>query len=140
MKVKVRRIAAPYQDVPTESLQAVLRNHAHDRLQVRVSVDQLYAIMEELARRREASGQPFRSSEEAWAEFVRHYMPREDAVALAGENLQENLTVPHTLTPSLGGKECLGNGNWLGYECCCDECDHFLTCFPDWEETMQQPY
>ena len=133
MKVKVRRIVAPYQDVPTESLQAVLRNYAHDRLQVRVSVDQLYAIMEELARRREASGQSFRSSEEAWADFVQHYMPRKDA-----ENLQENLMVPHKLTPSLGGKECLGNGNWLGYECCCDECDHYLTCFPDWE-TMQQP-
>ena len=35
------------------------------------------------------------------------------------------------LTPSPGGRECLGNGSWVGYECCCDECDHFFTCFPE---------
>ena len=38
------------------------------------------------------------------------------------------------LTPSFHGKECLGNGEWPGYECCCDECDWFLQCFPDWHE------
>lgn len=75
MKVKVRKIEAPYQDVPTESLQAILRNHAHGRLMVRIGTEQLYDIMEELARRREASGQPLRSNEEAWAEFEKHYMP-----------------------------------------------------------------
>ena len=37
------------------------------------------------------------------------------------------------LTPSPGGRECLGNGEWPGYEICCDECDHFFTCFPDWK-------
>ena len=120
MKVKVRRIAAPYIDVPTSSLQAVLRNHAHDRLHVRIGTEQLYAIMEELARRREASDQPFRSSEDAWAEFVRCYMPIE-------------------LTPSWHGEKCLGNGEHE-YECRCDECDHYLECFPDWEEAMRQPY
>ena len=25
---------------------------------------------------------------------------------------------------------CLGNGE-QGFECCCDECDHFLLCFPE---------
>ena len=25
---------------------------------------------------------------------------------------------------------CLGNG-MQGYECCCDECDYFLLCFPE---------
>ena len=25
---------------------------------------------------------------------------------------------------------CLGNGE-QGYECCCDECDYFLFCFPE---------
>lgn len=34
------------------------------------------------------------------------------------------------LQPSCHGKECLGNGTWLGYECCCDECDYYLDCFP----------
>ena len=135
MKVKVRKIASPYTDVPTESLQAICRNHAHDKLHVHIGTKQLYDIMGVLADRRKASGCYFRSNEEAWAEFVRHYMPREDAVAFAGESLQENLLVPHKLTPSLGGKECLGNGKWLGYQCQCCDCDWYATiCFPDGEE------
>ena len=30
---------------------------------------------------------------------------------------------------------CLGNGK-QGFECCCDECDYFLFCFPEygWED------
>lgn len=76
MKVKVRRVAAPYQDVPTSSLQAVLRNHANDCLHVRIGTKQLYEIMGELARRREIAGIPFRSNEDAWAEFFQHYSPR----------------------------------------------------------------
>ena len=27
---------------------------------------------------------------------------------------------------------CLGNGE-LGFECCCDECDYFLFCFPEFD-------
>lgn len=27
---------------------------------------------------------------------------------------------------------CLGNGD-LGFECCCDECDYFLLCFPEFD-------
>ena len=27
---------------------------------------------------------------------------------------------------------CLGNGK-QGYECCCDECDYFLLCFPEFD-------
>ena len=75
MKVKVRAIIAPYTDARTESLQAILRNHATDRLRVRIGTRQLYDIMDELVRRREASGEPFRSDEEALAEFRKHYMP-----------------------------------------------------------------
>ena len=30
--------------------------------------------------------------------------------------------------------ECKGNGEHEGYECCCDECDFYLECFPDWEK------
>ena len=26
--------------------------------------------------------------------------------------------------------DCLGNGE-QGFECCCDECDYFLLCFPE---------
>ena len=36
------------------------------------------------------------------------------------------------LQPSCYGKECLGNGTWPGYECCCDECDYYLDCYPVW--------
>ena len=41
-------------------------------------------------------------------------------------------TIP---TPSNGGKDCLGNGehtdkNGNLIECCCDECDYYLKCFP----------
>ena len=28
-------------------------------------------------------------------------------------------------------KLCLGNGSFPGIECCCDECDHYLKCFPE---------
>lgn len=40
------------------------------------------------------------------------------------------------LTPGNDGKNCLGSGehrdNENNYiECCCDECDYFLECFPD---------
>ena len=27
---------------------------------------------------------------------------------------------------------CLGNGE-QGYECCCDECDYYLLCFPEFD-------
>jgi hypothetical protein len=30
---------------------------------------------------------------------------------------------------------CLGNGQ-MGFDCCCDECDYFLLCFPEFEENF----
>ena len=27
---------------------------------------------------------------------------------------------------------CLGNGK-QGFECCCDECDYFLLCYPEFD-------
>ena len=27
---------------------------------------------------------------------------------------------------------CLGNGE-QGFECCCDECDYFLLCYPEFD-------
>ena len=27
---------------------------------------------------------------------------------------------------------CIGNGE-QGFECCCDECDYFLLCFPEFD-------
>ena len=28
---------------------------------------------------------------------------------------------------------CLGSGEYE-FECCCDECDFYLICFPDWQQ------
>lgn len=135
MKVKVRVITPPYDDVPTESLQAILRNHAHDKLQIQIGTKQLFDIMGELTRRRDASGMPSRSTEEAWAEFVKHYLPEAEP---SEEALLQALQTPHELTPSPGGRECLGNGNWPGYACQCPDCDWYATiCFPDWEKQGQ---
>ena len=36
------------------------------------------------------------------------------------------------LTSGFHGKDCLGNGEHIKYECCCDECDHYLECFPEY--------
>ncbi|WP_295068682.1 hypothetical protein [Ruminococcus sp.] len=33
--------------------------------------------------------------------------------------------------PSLGGNDCLGNGEHEEVEIQCDECDYFLECFPE---------
>ena len=31
---------------------------------------------------------------------------------------------------------CLGNGE-QGFECCCDECDYFLRCFPGFDSKSE---
>jgi hypothetical protein len=115
MKVKARKVSAwtvTVRKMETAKLQSLCRQHANGRLQ-HISIDALFVILEELTHRREVSGRPFRSNEEAWSEFVQHNMP---------------------LTPSFHGKDCLGNGEHPGIECCCDECDFYLACFPDWRE------
>ena len=32
---------------------------------------------------------------------------------------------------------CLGNGE-RGFECCCDECDYFLLCFPEFDVQFKE--
>ena len=32
---------------------------------------------------------------------------------------------------------CLGNGE-QGFACCCDECDHFLLCFPEFDVESEE--
>lgn len=112
----------------TEKLQEIARMHMSGR---RISQDALFVVLDELARRREESGKPFRSNEEAWAEFQAHYMPKEPG------RLIDPTGTP--LAPSFHGEDCLGNGEHPGIECCCDECEHYLTCFPDWKEQAEQP-
>ena len=35
------------------------------------------------------------------------------------------------LTPGNLGKDCLGNGEHAGIECCCNECDYMLCCLEE---------
>ena len=119
MKVKVRTIDPAV--APTPALQTILRRHAHDKLRVDLTTDQLYEVMDELVRRREREDpNAFRSDEEALADLR--------------ARIAHDPSIPIELSPSLGGKECLGNGDWPGYECCCDECPHYLTCFPEYDQ------
>ena len=32
---------------------------------------------------------------------------------------------------------CLGNGE-QGFECCCDECDYYLICFPEFDQKAKK--
>ena len=66
-----------YDSLPTEELQEILRKHAHGELETEPDTDELYYIMEVLARRREEQDpQAFRSDEEALADFRKNYMPK----------------------------------------------------------------
>lgn len=68
---------AKYDSLSTEELQEILRKHAHDELETEPDTDELYYIMEVLARRREEEDpQAFRSNEEALADFRQNYMPK----------------------------------------------------------------
>ena len=44
------------------------------------------------------------------------------------------------LVPGNGGRHCPGNGTTLDssgapIECCCDQCDYILLCFPEYDRT-----
>lgn len=43
------------------------------------------------------------------------------------------------LTPSYHGHACIANGEHPCVECCCDACDFFLTCFPEWKMGYKWP-
>ena len=47
------------------------------------------------------------------------------------KNIQKNVT-DITRIELMPGEPtaCLGNGE-QGFECCCDECDYYLLCFPE---------
>lgn len=67
-----------YDSLPTEELQEILRMHAHGELETEPDTDELYYIMEVLARRREEQDpEAFRSDEEALEDFRKNYMPKE---------------------------------------------------------------
>ena len=35
-------------------------------------------------------------------------------------------------------EHCQGNGKHEGFECCCDECDHFLECYPEHQADLEE--
>ena len=41
-----------------------------------------------------------------------------------------------SLYPSHHGEECAYNGDNPRFECCCDEYGHYLTCYPDWKDSV----
>lgn len=107
-------------EMTTAELEQILRddfNSEGDGL----GFDVVMPVMEELARRLgKRTGEEARRS---WEMFLRYYLPAS----------QEELIDPTTgtpLTPSWHGEDCLGNGKNPDIECCCDECDHYLACFP----------
>ena len=76
-ELKNRAEFSHYDSMTTEELQEILRKHAHDELVTEPDTDELYYIMEVLARRREEEDpQAFRSNEEALADFRKNYMPK----------------------------------------------------------------
>lgn len=52
----------------------------------------------------------------------------EEYVRIAREHGKDHWLIK----PSFHGEDCYCNGEHRGIECECDECDHYLTCFPDW--------
>ena len=40
------------------------------------------------------------------------------------------------LVPGNGGRDCPGNGEHDGIECCCDECDYLMCCTENASENL----
>jgi hypothetical protein len=69
-----------YESLPTEELQEILRKHTYGETQTAPDTDELYYIMEVLAKRREKEEpQAFRSDEEALSDFRKNHMGKEAA-------------------------------------------------------------
>lgn len=127
---------AEVKTMTTEDLQKLLDEQLADENEDFMLFDCLFAV-EELKRRRGELDTPEQQLQ--WKMTAEYYYPvslRED----------EELTDPGTgilLTPSWHGENCAGNGE-QGRECCCDECEHYLACFPEtqtgriWDEDTQR--
>lgn len=78
---KGRAEYAKYDSMSTEELQEILRKHAHDELLIDMDTEELYYIMEVLADRRyDTPEQAAKATEEAYATFRKHYMPKKTKV------------------------------------------------------------
>lgn len=97
-------------DMPTDELMAAYENSFRDNSVLRWHI---LAMHHELQRRKQLAP-------EAYA-IYKQLMTPDELLDPTGVKL----------TPSFHGRDCLGNGEWPGYECCCDECDFFQACFPE---------
>ena len=105
-----------------EQLRKVLADNPEDPEEAR-RIKELLLVIQELAERPRVDPNR-RTAEQAYQEFVKYYLPAEG-------DLMDPTGVE--LTPSYHGELCLGNGEYPQYECCCDECDYYLVCFPDYD-------
>lgn len=48
----------------------------------------------------------------------------------AGEKMEKDVDPSGVPLAPGHPKLCLGSGTFPTFECCCDNCDHFLKCFP----------
>ena len=65
-----------YDEMTTDQLREILRKHAHGELEIEPDTEELFYIMEVLANREsENPEKQIKSTEEAYATFVKHYAP-----------------------------------------------------------------
>ena len=65
-----------YDEMTTEQLREILRKHAHGELEIEPDTEELFYIMEVLADRESTNPEKqIKSTEEAYATFVKHYAP-----------------------------------------------------------------
>lgn len=77
-ELEKREDLSRFDSMSTEELQEILRKHTHGELETEPDTQDLFEIMEVLSKRRQQQNpQAFRSDEEAFAEFRKHYMPKE---------------------------------------------------------------
>ena len=68
------------------------------------------------------------------AEILERCRPAFEALASDGH---ENDITGAELEPG-DPERCQGNGEHPGFECCCDECDHYLSCFPEYQKEVDE--
>lgn len=75
-EINSREDYSHYEDMTTAQLQEILRKHAHGELEKEPDTEELFYIMEVLADRESTNPEKqIKSTEEAYATFVKHYAP-----------------------------------------------------------------
>lgn len=78
--------------------------------------------------------------EEALKHAAEQIMDDEARAFMALEGADVEIVKDVTGTPLAPGqpKMCLGNGDFPGFECCCDNCDFYLRCFPEEASELEE--